>query len=60
MKSSLRGTVSRLAARVRANLLERRIRRRSVVVAVGVFVLCWVAVIAATQFPGALMVYFGV
>ena len=55
MKSSFRGIVARLAARVRANLRERRIRRRSVVVAVGVFALCWVAVIAATQFPGAFL-----
>ena len=55
MKSSLRGVVSRLAARLAAGLRERRIRRGSVVVAAGVFALCWVAVIAATQFPGALL-----
>jgi cyclic-di-AMP phosphodiesterase PgpH len=55
MKSSFRGTVTRLVARARASLLERRIRRRSVVVAAVVFALCWFAVIAATQFPGALL-----
>jgi putative nucleotidyltransferase with HDIG domain len=55
MKSSLRGAVSRLAARIAANLRERRIRRWSVAVAAGVFVLCWVAVIAATQFPGVFL-----
>ena len=55
MKSSLRSAVSRLAARISAGLRERRIRRGSVVVTAGVFALCWVAVIAATQFPGALL-----
>jgi hypothetical protein len=55
MKSSLPGAVPRLAARIVAGMRERRIRRGSVAVAAGAFVLCWVAVITATQFPGAIL-----
>jgi hypothetical protein len=55
MKNRLWQTLAGYAARIAANLRERRIRRWSVVVAASVFVLCWVAVIAATQFPGVLL-----
>jgi putative nucleotidyltransferase with HDIG domain len=55
MKSRFRDTVARLAAGIAAALRERRVRRSSLAVAGGVFVLCWVAVIAATQFPGVFL-----
>lgn len=55
MKSRLGDAVRSLAGRIAANLRERRIRRWSLGIAAGVFVLCWIAVIAATQFPGAFL-----
>ncbi len=55
MKSSLREAAAALVARIAANLRERRIRRWVVVVAAAAFGLSWLAVVAATQFPGVFL-----
>jgi putative nucleotidyltransferase with HDIG domain len=55
MRSSLRGLLAGFATRAAAYLRERRIHRWSIAVAAAVFVLCWIAVIAATQFSGGFL-----
>jgi len=55
MRNSLRGAAARLVARIAGILRERRVRRSSLAIAGGVFLACWIAVIAATQFPGVFL-----
>jgi putative nucleotidyltransferase with HDIG domain len=55
MRSSPRAAAAALLARVVAHLRERRVRRWAVAVAGAAFGLSWLAVVAATQFPGVFL-----